>query len=388
MRYASKLSQADPGQILQQLVHPSVFALLELSSPLPAPERTETDDLLTLIYRGKEGHILFRNDGIRVLIEAFYGERKVLLCALRDRQLDGTEAGSPLTFFPNTDPACNRLPASGFLAAELSIYSWDPNTFLAGLDVEGTVGHFIANPDHYIWKEFDADTFFKLWEQAFFIGRAPWQVARPMSGVATFFVKQAVAFLRNLGYHRIDAVPSWFNVARFLDKLGFKFTYGEHEVTYQAILKGLKGFGSLDSSQQSWLLALQNLPEASIPAALKLPARWPVTHTNMYWVRMHLDLNPFPGPARIGSELTERITALKSAPAEPLEPALHTAHNCPCLHTLGASSPAATSPAATDHAVDATPAPREGNGGDATAAPRPGTSDSTAAPAGGAGKGS
>jgi len=378
MHYASKLSQAEPGQILSQLVHRSIFSLLEVPSPLPPPERTETEELLTLIYRGGKGHFLFRCDGIRVLIEAFFGEKVIMRGALRDRQLDGTEAGSALTFFPNTDPACNRLPAQGFLAAELSIYSWDPNTFLHGLDEEGALGHFIADPDRYIWKQFDADTFFPLWEQAFFIGRAPWQTARPMSGVATFFVKQAAALLRSLGYHRVDAVPSWFNVARFfVDKLGYQFTYGEHATAYDAIIKGLKHFGSLDAAQQSWLVALQNIPEAYLPPALKLPARWPVTHTNMYWVRVHLDLNPFTPLAKVGSKLTERIASLKTAPLEPVEPMLHHAQECPCMHTLGASSPAATSPAATDHAVDATPAPKEG-GIDATPAPAPG--EATMAP--------
>ncbi|GEM_PF-1710933 len=348
MQYASKLCQADSGQLLSQLIHPSVFSLLGLSTPLPAPENNETPDVLTLTYRGSNGNIVVRNDGIRLLIEAFLGAVPVLRCALRDRQLDGTEAGSALTFFPNTDPACNRLPAPGTLAAELSIYSWDPNTYLAGLDVEGTVGHFIADPDHYIWKNFDPDTFFKLWEQVFFVGRAPWQTARPMSGVATYFVKQSISFLKGLGYHRLDAVPSWFNVARFLKKLGFKFTYGEHEQAYDAIVRGFKGFPSLDHSQQSWLVALQNVPESYLPADLKLPARWPVTHTNMYWVRMHVDLNPIPVPDKVGSQLTERISRLKVCPpAETVEPVLHTAANCPCHTTLGASSPAATGPAAT-----------------------------------------
>jgi len=356
MRYASKLCQADPAQILTQLIHPSVFTLLELTSPLPTPERTETEDLLTLVYRGNKGHILLRNDGIRVLIEAFYGDRFVLRGALRDRQLDATDAGSPLTFFPNTDPACNRLPGPGFLAAELSIYSWDPNTYLAGLDVHGTIGHFVADPDHYVWKNFDADTFFKLWEQAFFIGRAPWQTAKPMSGVATFFVKQSAAFLKALGYHRLDAVPSWFNVARFMKKLGYSFTYGEHELAFNAIEGALKSFKTLDASQQSWLVALQNLPEAYIPAALKLPARWPVTHTNMYWVRMHLDLNPYAAPAKAYGELTERVGNSRSCTPPAEDAVLHSAHNCPCMESLAASSPAASGPAATDHTKDV-PAP-------------------------------
>lgn len=344
MRHASKLCQADPASIISLLVHPSVFALLELSRPLPLPESKEAEGVTALTYSGKKGYLLLRNDGIRVLIEAFYEDRPVLRCALRDRQLDGSQEGSPLTFFPNTDPACNRLPADTFLAAELSIYSWDPNTYLSGLDVEETIGHFIADPDFYLWRNFEPNTFFRLWEQAFFLGRAPWQTARPMSGVATFFVKQAAAFLKGLGYNRIDAVPSWYNVARFFKKIGYKFTYGEHELAFDAIARDLRRYPSLDHAQQSWLVALQNLPELYIPVELKLKARWPVTHTNMYWVRMHLDLQPAPARKPAG-KLIEKICSMREVQAE--VPILHTAANCPCTTSLGASSPGATSPAAT-----------------------------------------
>ncbi len=346
MQYASKLCQAEPAQLLSRLIHRSVFDLIELNLPLSLAERQETEAVLTLNYRGAKGHLLFRCDGIRVLIEAFYEDRPILRCALRDRQLDGSELGSALTFFPNTDKACNRLPAKGFLAAELSIYSWDPNTYLSGLDVEGTLGHFIADPDHYIWKSYDGKTFLDLWQQVFFLGRAPWQTARPMSGVATYFVKQSAALLKELGYHRIDAVPSWYNVARFLKKIGFAFTYGEHEQVFEAIARGLKRFPTCDHAQQSWLVALQNLPESDIPPALKLPARWPVTHTNMYWVRMHIDLNPCPAVAP-DSKLLAKIAEMKVCRHEAEQQILHTASNCPCTSTLGASSPAATGPSAT-----------------------------------------
>ena len=67
----------------------------------------------------------------------------------------------------------------------------------------------------------------------------------------------------------------------------------------------------------------------------------------MYWVRMHLEVNPFPLPAKLGSELTEKISGMKVCAHEPEPATLHTAANCPCTTTLGASSPAATSPAAT-----------------------------------------
>lgn len=373
MRYKSKLSLVPTDQILTRLIHPSVFKLIGVSLPLAEPEKVETEDLTSLTYTGSLGHILVRNDGVRVLIEASFGDRPILRCALRDRQLDGTDGTSPLTFFPNTDPACNRLPAPGFLAAELSIYSWDPNTYLDGLEIQGTVGHFIADPDFYLWKNYDRDTFRNLFVQAFFLGRAPWQTAKPMSGVAAFFVTRAGILLKELGYHRIDAVPSWFNVAQFFNKMGYKFTYGEHEFTFQAIAEGLKRFSrgtdkktALTRAQETWLVAMQNLPDLDIPKGLKLPARWPVTHTNMYWVRMHLDLNPYTAADAKAAEQAKPVDGTSSNLMDQIEQ-MRSASGChaditvvvaatsicpPCTHTLGASSPAASGPSATAPASD------------------------------------
>lgn len=361
MQYDSKLSQVPVADLLTRLIHPSVFALIDLTLSTTAGETSEADDVRSTTYHGSKGHLLVRNDGIRVLIEGWFGEKLILRCALRDRQLDGTSKSSPLTVFPNTDPACNRLPAPDFLACELSIYSWDPATYLDGLDVEGTLGHFIADPDYYVWREYDPETFMALWTQAFFLGRAPWQVARPMSGVPRFFVKHAIKLLTEIGYNRVDAVPSWFNVAKFFKQLGFKFTYGEHELSYEGIAAGLKLFASqrgdgekrlrpITSPQEAWLVALQNIPTEDIPEALRLPSRWPVTHTNQYWVRMHLDLNKYAKGANPDSKLVRKVTALRDPEhlsAEKL--ILHHAH-CPCTDKVGASSPAATGPAATSDA--------------------------------------
>jgi hypothetical protein len=354
MIFASKLSQVTAETFLTRLIKPSVFSLIGLSVPLPQAEKHVGADITTSTFKGKDGQITVRNDGIRVLVEAKYGEKPILRCALRDRQLDGSSKSSPLTIFPNTDPACNRLPGPDFLAAELSIYSWDPNSYLDGLDVEGTVGHFIADPDFYTWKKFDPATYFKLWEQVFYLGRAPWQSAKPMSGVPAHFVNQAVTLLKELGYHRLDAVPSWYNVARFFEGLGFCFTFGEHELAYAGLAEGLRSFkakgesnkNGLSRAQEAWIVALQNVPEAYIPETLKLPARWPVTHTNMYWVRMHKDLNPYTKQLSQSSGLMSSIQSFnESAQAPRVE--VRSSSRCPCTKTLGASSPSATGPAAT-----------------------------------------
>jgi hypothetical protein len=329
--------------------------MVGLSDPLPYPvEKQEIDDIVTIVYAGKAGQVVYRNDGIRTLVEAKFGEKLILRCALRDRQLDGTELSSPLTIYPNMDPACNRLPGPDFHAAELSIYSWDPNSYLDGLDVEGTVGHFIADPDFYIWRKLNPALCFKLWEQAFFLGRAPWQIAKPMSGVPAHFVKEATRLLKEIGYHRLDAVPSWFNVARFFDRLGFDFTYGEQNLAYAGIVEGLRSFTAtgkhgartLSSAQEAWIVALQNLPTEYIPKKLRLPARWSVTHTNSYWIRMHKDLNPYKNPDSLpASDLMGSISSFNALDQVP-EVEVHTTSRCPCTDTLGASSPAATGPQA------------------------------------------
>jgi len=374
----TKISMVPTGQILSRLVHPSVFALAEFTLPLGDPEVMEKDGVTSSTYTGKAGRILVRNDGVRVLVEAWHKGEKILMCAIRDRKLDGTDGSSPLTFYPNIDPACNRLPGPDFAACELSIYSWDPATFIDGLATEGTLGHFIADPDFYVWKNFQPSVFFPLWEQAFHIGRGPWQSARPMKGVPHHFVKEAIKLLRELGYHRVDAVPSWFNVARFFERLKFRFTYGEHELAYQALSQGLAEFSAKDGGapltvlQETWLTVLQNLPESHIPDELKLAARWPVTHTNSYWVRMHFDLNPYapakPKATAVDPEagrLMQGIRALRAqACSDSTLVKVSSRRRCTsCQDALGASSPGATSPSATTR-DEKTAAAADTTGGD------------------------
>jgi hypothetical protein len=363
MNLNSKIASVPTGQILTRLIHPSVFAAAEIKMPLGEPATVVDSEKTSYTYTGAKGRILVRNDGVRVLIEAWCKEDKILMCAIRDRQLDGTDKSSPLTFYPNQDPACNRLPAPDFTACELSIYSWDPATYLDGFGVVGTLGHFIADPDFYTWKTlpFNPDQFFPLWAQAFHIGRGPWQTARPMKGVPQFFVDGAIALCKELGYHRVDAVPSWFNVARFFEKWNFKFTYGEHEVMYRTLLEGLNEFGeregnsALTRTQESWLVTLQNIPETMIPDELKLAARWPVTHTNTYWVRMHLDLNPYVAVTTpklvVPAAASDLMAGIRKMRVESCSDEVHvkvsSRRSCDGCDTLGQSSPGATSPKAT-----------------------------------------
>ncbi len=260
----------------------------------------------THTFVGKRGRVCVAFDGIRLLIECFFGELLIFRGALRDRQLDGTDERSPpLTAFPNSDPACNRLPHPQLQVAELSIYSWHPDHFLPDCNKPGTIGHFVADPDHYIWRDFSARMFFPLFTEAMQRNMAPWQRAMPIPGATRHFVTRAAQLLAGLGYHRVDEVPSWFNVVGFFKKLGYQFTYGEHAAAYERLAETLVGFSTLSVQQQSWLVALQNIPESLITKRLRLDARWPVTHTNQYWARMHLNLNSPPMPHSDDRQLAE-----------------------------------------------------------------------------------
>ncbi|HNB21647.1 MAG TPA: hypothetical protein PKZ32_04490, partial [Candidatus Melainabacteria bacterium] len=70
-----------------------------------------------------------------------------------------------------------------------------------------------------------------------------------------------------------------------------------------------------------------------------------------YWVRMHLDLNPYDaGHSKAAQKLLKKITAMRDPSHSHDRVVVHSSGYCPCTDQLGASSPAATSPAATSEA--------------------------------------
>jgi hypothetical protein len=309
--YTSKLTATSMQMrnTVLKLIHPSVLRVAGISTELSETvqqniregEVDKGKNYIEWIVRGQGGHMIVAYDGIRILIEVFVGTGKfapvkVLRAALRDRQKDGkgstVDTYSPLTSFGNADKPFNRLGAERLHIAELSIYSWNPNTMLDGIDHPGTVGHFIADPDSYIWAdEFNWTQFWDLWKQAFQLNRAPWQHGMPMSTVPSFFVRQSALLAEKLGYDAVDEVPSWYNVVNFFTGMGFEFTYGEHKLVFNCLKKHLASLAPRCSLyQQAWLVALQNIPDGFVPPKLRLPVRWVCTHTNELWPRMHLNL--------------------------------------------------------------------------------------------------
>jgi len=332
------------GDVVQRLIHPAVFNKLNLSavgidganlvvtdvrgaSFTVMPSVTRQGGIETREFHFPSGRMTIQRDGLELLTEAFQRpagtpgqepERKVLRCALRDRQLDGTDRASPLSAFPNTHEATNRLPHPDFKAAELSIYCYDPERYLPA----GEMLHFIMNVDEYIYKRFEPLEFFRLWTRAFAASNmAPWQPAPPLKGVAQHFVETAGLVLTEKGYNRMDAVCGFYNVAMFfIERMQFAFTYGEHEAAFRALQSGLKQLDErvgrqLNLREQAWVVALQNIPAAFIPEQMRLGSRWinSPTYTS-YVCRLHKELVPFGRDPRLDKiSLPDAFAAGKTA---------------------------------------------------------------------------
>lgn len=321
-KFKSELRKINDQDVINRLIHPLVFAKLGVYDPVINGDTLsgKTKNNKDLKAKGKirfksniqskkfllpDGYLVIKRDGLEIVANAFVyrwsskGKRRkieIARLAIRDRQLDGTEVKSPLCQFPNTHLATNRAPHPDFLTAELSVYCFDPDSIIDDKEL----AEFTMNLDDYLFEHFDPRKFFQLWTRAYESEMARWQNAAPIKGVAKHFVDGACSLLKDAGYHRVDAVPSWYNVGLFfIEKFGFSFTYGEHEAAYNALQLALKrlehSFGlTLNTRQKSWIVALQSVPEAYIPEELKLGVKWINSPTDTSYVaRVHKDLNQF-----------------------------------------------------------------------------------------------
>jgi hypothetical protein len=325
-QFNSKVMGITDKDVIHRLLHPDVFRKLRLNSVQLdgnvlrcIPQQGTAYDVIPVItlnggierreYVLGSGKLVISRDGLEMLCEVFFQhdaaspERKVLRCALRDRQLDGTPQASPLSAFPVTHEATNKLPHPDFKVAELSIYCYDPERYLPPSEMLD----FIMGVDDYIYKSFEPITFFRLWSKAFDSSNmAPWQPAPPLKGVAQHFVEAAGIVLTEVGYHRMDAVAGWYNaVCFFVEKMNFQFTYGEHKAAFDALQNSLHQMDvrlgrRLNLREQAWVVALQSIPAQFIPPQLSLGCRWINTPTYTdYCCRVHRDLNPFPADPRM-----------------------------------------------------------------------------------------
>jgi hypothetical protein len=338
-KYNSNIMGISDRDVVTRLIHPEAFSKLRLANVTVdgGNIRYSNDSGGTIEVKpvittagGVErrefffplGRLTIERDGLEMLAQLFHRngdkvERQVLRCALRDRRLDGTPEASPLSAFPNTHEATNKLPHTDFKCAELSIYCYDPERYLPATEMLD----FIMKLDDYLYKRFEPVEFFRLWTRAFEASNmAPWQPAPPLKGVAQFFVENAGPLLAEHGYNRMDAVCGWYNVVVFfLAKMGFTFTHGEHKAAFEALEAALEKLEArigrkLNLRERAWVVALQNIPAEFIPPHLNLHARWINTPTYTDYVcRIHRDLTPFPVDPRVATLALPKVLQLPDA---------------------------------------------------------------------------
>lgn len=301
--------------VFARLIPKSVLAQLGFGSEIGNPRRTwrsKDKRIETRKYVGTDttgggttNTILISRDGWEVLIRGYRGKELVFRCALRDRGMDGNGmrgGKSPLNPFPVSHELANGLPHRNFKCAELTVYSYD----VTDSPIDARLRTFISDPDRFMfpWSKFDPKAFFPLWEAAFASGLAPWQVHHPLRGFAPHFIDAACDLLQELGYHRVEVVPGWYNAAVFFEKrLGFRYVHAEHEAAAQLLHDRVRELNErlpepLTAWQQSWVVALQNVPAAYLTGSYNRfnlgGIHWLNSPTDTdYCARLYKNLNPF-----------------------------------------------------------------------------------------------
>ena len=277
---ATPLMSVSSIDAIRRLLPTSALELLgfgdgasQLTVPKPSWEPGIRTDIFTSLHGG---FICVRRDGYALQVLGFLQSEKAFEVGIRDRRLDGNgDFGkqSPLNNFPVHHEQSNGLCAEDQVA-ELSVYSTQPGSYLP----PGALRDFISAPDSirsrfiYPRSAFDPERFFPLWQQAFDSGRAPWQPSPPIKGLAKHFVQQAELLLMELGYHWVETVPAWFNVAKFFYNVtGYSFADPSHEDNFHALETRLAELSSrlsdseedkvnIPYGQEAWIVALQNIP--------------------------------------------------------------------------------------------------------------------------------
>lgn len=299
--------------IFARLVPRSTLALLGFTTTPSKPQRTwhssqgriETRKYASTTSDGATTAITISRDGWEVVVKGMRGKELIFRCAVRDRGLDGSGprgTQSPLNPFPVSHQLANALPHRDFRSAELTVYSYD----ITDSPIDSQLRQFIADPDRFMfpWSQFDPKRFFPLWDAAFASGLAPWQMHHPLRGFAPQCIDSACQLLQELGYHRAEVVPGWYNAAVFFEKrLGFRYLHAEHEAAAQLLHSRVAEMNArlpepLTAWQQAWVVALQNVPRAYLQGSYKRfdlgSIHWQNSPSNTdYCVRLYKDLNEF-----------------------------------------------------------------------------------------------
>lgn len=216
--------------------------------------------------------------------------REIVKFKLRDKRFDGTKQAdeSPLTDWPYSNPSNDHAyPHS----VELSIYSRDPARYHGDVHGDKKMEQFLFEP---FTLAGGSDQFLPMWKRAFEMAGDPkdpiypGQGAPSQPGVAGHFTAGVEPLLRQLGYTRVDNLPSHWNVVHFLKKQGYNVDDPEDERRLREISEKLKDLNRqravhdeppLTKAQESWIVLLQNRAfraHGVPPSDLDLGAEYPL----------------------------------------------------------------------------------------------------------------
>jgi hypothetical protein len=230
-----------PHDAIDRLIPASAREMLGFGSERLLGAVTEARGITTTTFSSLSGcRLVVRQDGDALEVVGDNTRELIFRVELRDRRLDGMgKAGtlSPLNHFRVDHEVANGLPHRNFRAAEISVYSYQPDRYMP----PGPLRDFITDPDPWMfpWKTFDPEHFFALWLEAFRSGSAPWQPAPPIKHFARYFVNQAHDLLTELGYHRVDSVCGWYNDVTFFLKQGYHFVDPGHAANFRLLRHAL-----------------------------------------------------------------------------------------------------------------------------------------------------
>ena len=242
--------------------------------------------------------------------------REIIKFKIRDRRFDGTLDAdrTPLTDWRYS----GRDDEDGKNGVELSIYSRNPKTFYGDLyPGDKDFGNFLKDPFEVMTggykpepTEDDHKNFLEYWKKAFsqaglpkkegkhdLRSRFPAQYAAPLKGAAETFVKKAEAISKKFGFKYSDAVPSWWNVVKFLEKGGYNYTNSDDRKQVQSIERSLdelrdkrvrSGEEPLTRTQEAWVVLLQYIKPHLIPEEFNLGASMPLSPEHNLWMRREI----------------------------------------------------------------------------------------------------
>jgi hypothetical protein len=240
------------------------------------------------VYKTRNGALVIKRDGVKLEVLAFFGDYEhgkgefIFKVALRDRRFDGTRRANDtaLLSYEYDDPALNTpLEVNGrrLRSVELSIYGFMPGARIVDATGDQDLDDFVRNPYTFLDRPV---LFLELFNKAWNSKRSPGQVATPIPDVAKRVIGGLEYLAKKKGYEVIQNAPSHFHVLMWGLSTGYTITdpaMAQIVSDFKAGIKRIKESGvQLTRPQESWVCALQSLPEDLIPPELRMRGpQWP-----------------------------------------------------------------------------------------------------------------